>query len=112
LLQRLLDFFYLTVHSSQSNDSKTKIQKLKSHRKRKIKKEIKIEIRPWRGIEIYSITRELMTVVNMERNRNFLLILRSSRGVALKINVEDLSWLWHKRLDHVNFERLKLMSRK
>jgi GAG-pre-integrase domain len=53
-----------------------------------------------------------MTVVNMERNRNFLLILRSSRGVALKINVEDLSWLWHKRLDHVNFERLKLMSRK
>jgi hypothetical protein len=56
--------------------------------------------------------RELMSVMNMKRNKNFPLILRSAKGVALKVDVEDLSWLWHKRSDHVNFESLKLMSRK
>jgi GAG-pre-integrase domain len=56
--------------------------------------------------------RELMGVVYMEMNRNFLLNLRPSRGVALKVDVGDLSWLWHKRFGHVNFECLKLMSRK
>ncbi|KAJ4764255.1 polyprotein [Rhynchospora pubera] len=56
--------------------------------------------------------RELMAVVNMERHRNFPLTLKSANGVALKVDVEDLSWLWHKRLGHVNFESLKLLSRK
>jgi hypothetical protein len=35
--------------------------------------------------------RELMGVVYMERNRIFLLNLRPSRGVALKVDVGDLS---------------------
>jgi GAG-pre-integrase domain len=56
--------------------------------------------------------RGLMTVVNMERNINFSLTLRPTRGIALKVNVGDLSWLWRKRLGHMNFESLKLMSKK
>lgn len=56
--------------------------------------------------------RELMTVVNMEKNRNSPLILKLIRGVALKVCVEDMSWLWHKRFGHVNFESLKLLNKK
>jgi GAG-pre-integrase domain len=56
--------------------------------------------------------RELMVTVHMERHQKFSLTLKSVRSVALKVKVEDVSWLWHKRFGHVNFESLKLLSRK
>jgi GAG-pre-integrase domain len=56
--------------------------------------------------------RELMAVVYMKWNRKFSLTLRPVRSVALKVDVGDLSWLWHKKFGHVNFKCLKLMSRK
>jgi hypothetical protein len=37
--------------------------------------------------------RELMAILNIERNRKFSLILRPSTDVILKVNVGDLSWL-------------------
>jgi hypothetical protein len=37
--------------------------------------------------------RELMAVVNMERNKKFPLTLRPARGAALKVDVGDFSWL-------------------
>jgi GAG-pre-integrase domain len=56
--------------------------------------------------------KQLMATVNMERHRNFSLTLKPARNVALKVKVEDVSWLWHKRLGHVNFESLKMLCRK
>jgi hypothetical protein len=45
-----------------------------------------------------------MVIVNMERNINFSLTLRPARSVALKVGVEDMFWLWHKKLGHVNLK--------
>lgn len=45
--------------------------------------------------------------VKMERNRNFPLIFNYN---ALKAEVEDQSWLWHKRYCHLNFQGLKLLK--
>jgi predicted metal-dependent TIM-barrel fold hydrolase len=56
--------------------------------------------------------RELMVMVHMERHQKISLTLKSVRSVVLKVKVEDVSWLWHKIFGHVNFESLKLLSRK
>ena len=45
--------------------------------------------------------------VKMEKNRNFPLIFNYN---ALKAEVEDQSWLWHKRYCHLNFQGLKLLK--
>jgi hypothetical protein len=45
-----------------------------------------------------------MVIVKMERNKKISLTLRPARDTALKVDVGDLFWLWHKRLDHVNFK--------
>ena len=55
---------------------------------------------------------ELMTTIKMEKNRNFPLYLRYAKEMAMKVNVNDDSWLWHKRFGHLNFQSLKALQSK
>jgi len=42
-------------------------------------------------------------------SRCFPLDIKCVENVALIINKTDLSWLWHKRLGHLNFGAIKLL---
>ncbi|XP_028090027.1 uncharacterized protein LOC114290348 [Camellia sinensis] len=50
---------------------------------------------------------QVVAKINMEKNRSFPLIFRYSKNAALKIDVIDNSWLWHRRFGHLNFQNLK-----
>ncbi|KAF8394079.1 hypothetical protein HHK36_020284 [Tetracentron sinense] len=53
---------------------------------------------------------QIVTKVKMEKNRNFPLIFRYSKNVALKMDVIDESWIWHRRYGHLNFQSLKTLQ--
>lgn len=44
-------------------------------------------------------------------NRLYKIIIESCKPMCLMSKTEDSSWLWHKRLGHVNFQAMSLMSR-
>lgn len=48
-------------------------------------------------------SKQLMAEVEMKRNRIFPLRLKYTTECALRMEVQDDSWLWHKRLGHLNF---------
>ena len=48
----------------------------------------------------------MMAKLKME-NCNFLLNFKLSKDVALKVDVNSNSWLWPRRLRHLNFKGLK-----
>jgi hypothetical protein len=45
-------------------------------------------------------------------NRLYKIELKTGEPVSLLANVNDMSWLWHGRLGHVNFHSLKMLSEK
>jgi hypothetical protein len=45
-------------------------------------------------------------------NRLYKIELKTGEPVSLLANVNDMSWLWHGRLGHVNFQSLKMLSEK
>ncbi|CAL8146975.1 unnamed protein product [Prunus armeniaca] len=49
--------------------------------------------------------------VKMERNRNFPIEFQYAEVAAMKANVVQDSWLWHKRFCHLNFQGLKLLQK-
>ena len=53
-----------------------------------------------------------MAKVKMEKNKRFSLTFRYAKNVALKIDVVNESWLWHRRFGHLNFESLKNLQQK
>ncbi|KZV23270.1 hypothetical protein F511_17779 [Dorcoceras hygrometricum] len=54
----------------------------------------------------------LIAKVPMTKNRMFLLNIQSDVPMCLKSCFKDSSWLWHMRLGHLNFDSLKLMSKR
>ncbi|XP_070040142.1 uncharacterized protein [Nicotiana tomentosiformis] len=50
--------------------------------------------------------------VHMAKNRLFSLNLKTIDAKCLKANVQDESWCWHMRFEHLNFEELKSMGEK
>ncbi|BBG94303.1 hypothetical protein Prudu_002549 [Prunus dulcis] len=49
--------------------------------------------------------------VKMERNRNFPIEFQYAEVAAMKADVVQDSWLWHKRFCHLNFQGLKLLQK-
>ena len=67
------------------------------------------------GCKIYDDKREkkqLMIYINIEKNKNFSLILHYAKNVVWKIEANDESWLWHKRYRHLNFQSLRSLHQK
>ena len=48
--------------------------------------------------------------IKMLKNRSFPLNLSYARDIALKVDVIGDSWLWHRRLGHLNFASLKTLQ--
>ncbi|KAL2251279.1 UNVERIFIED_CONTAM: Retrovirus-related Pol polyprotein from transposon TNT 1-94 [Sesamum indicum] len=53
----------------------------------------------------------MIAKVPMTKNRIFFLNIQSGVPMCLKSCYKDLSWLWHMRFGHLNFDGLKLMSK-
>ncbi|TXG67555.1 hypothetical protein EZV62_008830 [Acer yangbiense] len=54
----------------------------------------------------------VIAYVQMKRNRNFSIDLHCGAIMALKSEVVQDTWLWHKRFCHLNFKGLKLLKHK
>ncbi|KAK9927640.1 hypothetical protein M0R45_024816 [Rubus argutus] len=50
---------------------------------------------------------QLMVEIEMRKNRSFPLSFNYSNELAMKMDVQEDSWLWHRRLGHLNFQSLK-----
>lgn len=48
--------------------------------------------------------------VNRSSNRLYKITIEEGTTICLLSKVEKTSWLWHSRLEHVNFHSMKLMS--
>lgn len=57
-------------------------------------------------------SKQLMVEVEMKRNRSFPLTLKYTTECAARMEVQDDSWLWHKRLGHLNFQSLQQLHQK
>lgn len=44
-------------------------------------------------------------------NRLYKLVIEETKGMCLLTKTEEISWLWHMHLGHVNFQAMMLMSR-
>jgi hypothetical protein len=51
----------------------------------------------------------VIAIVTMEGNRCFPLSLESITPAARKASVTEDSWIWHRRLGHLNFASMKKM---
>ncbi|KAK3013692.1 hypothetical protein RJ639_008602 [Escallonia herrerae] len=56
--------------------------------------------------------RKVVKKIKMQSNRSFPFTLKYMKSIALKVEIKDESWLWHRRLGHLNFQGLKLLSQK
>ena len=54
---------------------------------------------------------KLLMKVQRSSNRLYKLIVESDRDMCLLTKKEEVSWLWHSRLGHVNFQAMQLMSK-
>ncbi|KAK3001818.1 hypothetical protein RJ639_021860 [Escallonia herrerae] len=66
------------------------------------------------GCKIYdkSDGKKVMANVKMEKSRNFPISFHYLRYNALKVEVKNESWLWHKRYGHLNFQSLRSLQQK
>ncbi|GJY66091.1 retrovirus-related pol polyprotein from transposon TNT 1-94 [Tanacetum coccineum] len=55
---------------------------------------------------------KLIAKVPMTKNRMFILNIQHDEAKCLKICLEDHSWFWHMRYEHLNFGDLNLLSSK
>lgn len=56
--------------------------------------------------------RQLVMKIQMQANRSFPIKFNYSENQALKVNVNEDSWLWHKRYGHLNFHSLKVLQQR
>lgn len=56
--------------------------------------------------------KQVVAKIQMEKNQSFPLTFNYARNVALKAHTNDESWLWHRRLGHLNFHSLKVLHQK
>ena len=59
---------------------------------------------------VYDVTGKLVMKVRRSQNRLYKLIIEDTGGVCLLSKTEELTWLWHTRLGHVNFKAMSIMS--
>ncbi|KAK3012458.1 hypothetical protein RJ639_010381 [Escallonia herrerae] len=56
--------------------------------------------------------RKVVKKIKMQSNISFPFTLKYMKSVALKVEIKDGSWLWHKRFRHLNFQELELLFQK
>lgn len=54
----------------------------------------------------------LLMKVKRSPNRLYRIVLKTCKQECLLSKSDEVSWLWHSRLGHVNFQAMSLMSRK
>jgi len=54
----------------------------------------------------------MIAKTTMIKNRMFLLNIETGVFKCLNACVNDETWFWHIRLEHVNFDSLKMMAQK
>lgn len=59
---------------------------------------------------VYGKSGKLLMKVKRSPNRLYKLIIETSKPTCLVLKTDELSWLWHSRLGHVNFQSLILMQ--
>jgi transposase InsO family protein len=63
-----------------------------------------------RGCTIYDQTNKNVVEIKMGQHRSFPLTFKYAKQVALRADLVDDSWLWHRRFGHLNFQSLKLLQ--
>lgn len=58
---------------------------------------------------VFDKREKLLMKVKRSPNRLYKIDIETSKPACLALKVEELSWLWHSRLGHVNFQALTLM---
>ena len=59
---------------------------------------------------VYEKSGKLLIKVQRSSNRLYKLVVESNKNMCLLTKREEVSWLWHSRLGHVNFQAMQLMS--
>ena len=60
-------------------------------------------------LRIFDKQQRLLMKVKRSNNRLYKIILESGGSKCLLTKMEELTWMWHSRLGHVNFQAMKLM---
>nr|GEW58323.1 zinc finger, CCHC-type [Tanacetum cinerariifolium] len=63
-------------------------------------------------LRLYDMDKKIFMKVTRQRNRLYKANLRIGAPVCLLANLKDDTWLWHARLEHLNFESLKSMAQR
>lgn len=61
---------------------------------------------------VHDATGKLLMKVQRSPNRLYKIELEEAKAVCLTAQINDPTWLWHARLEHMNFNSLKHMSDK
>ena len=61
---------------------------------------------------VYDRNEKLLMKVKRSNNRMYKILLETCSPKRLAASLDDPAWLWHTRLGHLNFQALKLMSKK
>lgn len=60
---------------------------------------------------IYNEKNVLIMKVKRSMNRLYKVVIKDTRGTCLLTKADEMTWLWHSRLGHVNFQAMILMSK-
>ncbi|WOG86064.1 hypothetical protein DCAR_0205261 [Daucus carota subsp. sativus] len=63
-------------------------------------------------LRVYDNHEKLLMKVPRSNNRLYRILIEPCDNVCMLSKSEDVSWLWHTRLGHVNFQAMELMSKK
>lgn len=63
-------------------------------------------------LRVYDNHEKLLMKVPRSNNRLYRILIEPCENVCMLSKSEDVSWLWHTRLGHVNFQAMELMSKK
>lgn len=54
-------------------------------------------------LRVYDTKEKLLMKVKRSPNRLYKMIIETTKATCLMAKSDDLGWLWHSRLGHVNF---------
>ena len=63
-------------------------------------------------IEVFDSKEKVVLKVSMTSNRTFKVGVNSIDQKCLVAQVDDITWKWHKRMGHLNFNSLKMLQKK
>lgn len=60
---------------------------------------------------VYDANDMLILKVQKSMNRLYKLIVKDTRDACFLTKTDEMTWLWHSRLGHINFQSMVLLSR-